>query len=135
MSSTRPRKNAATARTSDRPGKRERASTQASGKIARQVDGMLGFYHQPHFGRPSLALDLMEEFRPVIVTHVGLGQERWPIELTLTRRDQMGFRMLLGRQALRGRAVVDAGSSFREGRLDFGAPRARKGGRAEREEE
>ena len=96
---------------------------------------MLGFYHQPHFGRPSLALDLMEEFRPVIVTHVGLGQERWPIELTLTRRDQMGFRMLLGRQALRGRAVVDAGSSFREGRLDFGAPRARKGGRAEREEE
>jgi len=30
------------------------------------LDGMLGFYHQPHFGRPSLALDLMEEFRPVL---------------------------------------------------------------------
>jgi CRISPR-associated protein Cas1 len=30
------------------------------------LDGMLGFYHQPHFGRPSLALDLMEEFRPIL---------------------------------------------------------------------
>jgi CRISPR-associated protein Cas1 len=34
------------------------------------LDGMLGFYHQPHFGRPSLALDLMEEFRPVIADSV-----------------------------------------------------------------
>lgn len=30
------------------------------------LDPTLGFYHQPHFGRPSLALDLMEEFRPLI---------------------------------------------------------------------
>jgi CRISPR-associated protein Cas1 len=30
------------------------------------LDPLLGFFHQPHFGRPSLALDLMEEFRPVI---------------------------------------------------------------------
>jgi len=37
------------------------------------LDGMLGFYHQPHFGRPSLALDLMEEFRPVIADSVVLG--------------------------------------------------------------
>lgn len=34
------------------------------------LDAMLGFYHQPHFGRPSLALDLMEEFRPVIADSV-----------------------------------------------------------------
>ncbi|HEU5076891.1 MAG TPA: CRISPR-associated endonuclease Cas1, partial [Polyangiaceae bacterium] len=34
------------------------------------LDGMLGFYHQPHFGRPGLALDLMEEFRPVIADSV-----------------------------------------------------------------
>jgi CRISPR-associated protein Cas1 len=34
------------------------------------LDSMLGFYHQPHFGRPSLALDLMEEFRPVIADSV-----------------------------------------------------------------
>lgn len=30
-------------------------------------DPMSGFYHQPRFGRPSLALDLMEPFRPLIV--------------------------------------------------------------------
>jgi CRISPR-associated protein Cas1 len=30
------------------------------------LDPLLGFYHKPHFGRPSLALDLMEEFRPLL---------------------------------------------------------------------
>lgn len=30
------------------------------------LDALLGFYHQPRFGRPALALDLMEEFRPII---------------------------------------------------------------------
>ncbi len=30
------------------------------------LDPLLGFYHQPRFGRASLALDLMEEFRPVL---------------------------------------------------------------------
>lgn len=34
------------------------------------LDPMLGFYHQPHFGRPGLALDLMEEFRPLIADSV-----------------------------------------------------------------
>ncbi len=29
-------------------------------------DTMLGFYHQPRYGRPSLALDLMEEFRAIV---------------------------------------------------------------------
>ena len=49
--------------------------------------------------------------RPVILTHVSLGGESWPIEVTLTARDEMGFRMLLGRQALRRRFLVDAGRS------------------------
>lgn len=30
------------------------------------LDPYLGFYHQPHYGRPALALDVMEEFRPLI---------------------------------------------------------------------
>jgi CRISP-associated protein Cas1 len=34
------------------------------------LDSMLGFYHQPHFGRAGLALDLMEEFRPIIADSV-----------------------------------------------------------------
>jgi CRISPR-associated protein Cas1 len=31
------------------------------------LDPLIGFYHQPRFGRPALALDLMEPFRPLIV--------------------------------------------------------------------
>ena len=33
----------------------------------------LGFYHQPRYGRPSLALDMMEEFRPVIADATALS--------------------------------------------------------------
>jgi hypothetical protein len=61
-----------------------------------------------------------QELRPVIMTVIQVGEDRWPIELTLTRRDHMGFRMLLGRQTIRGRAVVDPGSSFRAGRRPTG---------------
>lgn len=53
-----------------------------------------------------------EETRLVVSTMLSVGGERWPIEITLTRRDEMGFRMLLGRQALAGRVVVDPASSF-----------------------
>ena len=56
------------------------------------------------------------ELRPVIETTVKIGEHVWPIELTLTRRDEMGFRMLLGRQGLRKRALVDPGRSFRAGK-------------------
>ncbi len=34
--------------------------------LAVGFDPYLGFYHQPHFGRPALALDLMEEMRPLV---------------------------------------------------------------------
>lgn len=36
-------------------------------------DPYLGFYHQPRYGRPALALDLMEEFRPLIADSVVVG--------------------------------------------------------------
>jgi hypothetical protein len=52
------------------------------------------------------------ELRFVIQTAVILNHQTWPIELTLTNRDSMGFRMLLGREAVRGRFLVDAGQSF-----------------------
>ncbi|MEY2406918.1 MAG: hypothetical protein QOH64_3358 [Acidimicrobiaceae bacterium] len=52
------------------------------------------------------------EVRPVIRTVALLRGERIPIELTLSRRDEMGFRMLLGRSAVRRRFLVDPGRSF-----------------------
>jgi hypothetical protein len=56
------------------------------------------------------------QLRPVIQTLVELGEFAFPIELTLTNRDKMSFRMLLGRQAVRQRFLVDAGQSFLQSR-------------------
>lgn len=52
-----------------------------------------------------------KEERPVIRTDIELGGRRWPIEITLTDRENMIFRMLLGRTAM-GEIVVDPTASF-----------------------
>ena len=52
------------------------------------------------------------QLRPAILTTVELDCLQWQIELTLTNRDVMGFRMLLGRQAVRDRFLVNPGKSF-----------------------
>ncbi|MEL6353936.1 MAG: ATP-dependent zinc protease [Cyanobacteria bacterium J06627_28] len=57
------------------------------------------------------------EKRPVIRTTVTAGEYQWPIELTLTNRDEMGFRMLLGREAVRRRFLVDSGQSYLQSTL------------------
>lgn len=54
--------------------------------------------------------------RPVIVTNIELFGITWAVELTLASRDKMGFRMLLGREAFRGRFLVDAGKSYYGGK-------------------
>ncbi len=41
--------------------------------LAAGFDPYLGFYHQPHYGRTALALDLMEEFRPIIADSAALA--------------------------------------------------------------
>ena len=62
------------------------------------------------------------EMRPVIrTTALVLGQQL-DIELSLTSRDEMGFRMLLGRSAVRRRFVVDPGRSFVGGGDRFSRP-------------
>lgn len=50
--------------------------------------------------------------RPVVETQIAIGATLHTVELTLITRDSMGFRMLLGRQAIRGRFLVDPGRSF-----------------------
>jgi hypothetical protein len=53
-----------------------------------------------------------EQHRIVIRPRVDVGGEIFEIDLTLTNRDAMGFRMLLGREATRGRFLVDPGASY-----------------------
>jgi ribosomal protein S6--L-glutamate ligase len=47
------------------------------------------------------------EQRYVIRAEIQIGETNWNVELTLTNRDSMGFRMLLGREAMSGRLLVD----------------------------
>ena len=54
--------------------------------------------------------------RPVILTNVTLLNTTWAVELTLANRDEMGFRMLLGREAIRRRMIVDPGRSYYNGK-------------------
>ena len=56
------------------------------------------------------------EKRYVVVADVELGDTRFPVELTLTNRDTMLFRMLLGRTALKKRFVVNPARSYVLGR-------------------
>ena len=55
------------------------------------------------------------EQRYVIETRLALGDIAWDAELTLTDRDSMRFRMLLGRTALHDRFLVDPAASYRIG--------------------
>lgn len=57
------------------------------------------------------------ESRYVVSTSIRLGDQQWETELTLANRDSMGYRMLLGRQAMSGKVVVDPGEQCLLGTL------------------
>lgn len=57
------------------------------------------------------------ELRYVINSQISFGENTWEIEVTLTNRDSMGYRMLLGRQAMAGRMLVDPQVSFQFGEI------------------
>lgn len=52
------------------------------------------------------------EMRYVVTVNIEIAGTMKSIELTLTNRDEMGFRLLLGRTALRDHYVVDPGRSY-----------------------
>lgn len=52
-----------------------------------------------------------KETRYVIQTPVIMAGQTWPIQITLTNRETMAYRMLLGREAMRGRLLVDPEAS------------------------
>lgn len=56
------------------------------------------------------------EERPVIRTDLRIGDDAHAIELTLARRDEMGFRMLVGREGIRRRFLVDPARSYLSGK-------------------
>jgi len=68
--------------------------------------------------RPVTSSNGTSEHRIVIRTDIVLGPYRFPTELTLTNRDDMGFRMLIGRKSLVKRYVVDPSVSLTLGEYD-----------------
>ena len=65
------------------------------------------------------------ERRVVIASMLDIGVDAWPIEITVTNRDTMLFRMLLGRTAMHGRIVVDPARSYLLKKTRRGTPPAR----------
>ena len=68
-----------------------------------------------------------EEERIVVLLTVQLAGRETVIETTLTNRDSMGFRMLIGREALRQGFLVDPAASFLGGRAPRHVRRANRG--------
>lgn len=63
--------------------------------------------------------------RIVIRTQLEIRRRRMWMDLTLANRDTMGFRMLVGREAIRERYLVDPSASYRAGtrrRKRYGGP-------------
>lgn len=58
------------------------------------------------------------EMRYVIESLISIGDKVWPIELSLTNRDTMRFRMLLGRRAMAYSAIVEPDVSYLHGKLN-----------------
>lgn len=59
------------------------------------------------------------ELRYVIETEVEMGARRWPVELTLTDRGAMNYRMLLGRTSIEDDMIVSPSLSFAQPELDY----------------
>ena len=53
--------------------------------------------------------------RYIVKTILRMGNREWPIQLSLANRDTMGFRMLIGRAALRQKTLIDPAASFLAG--------------------
>ncbi len=69
--------------------------------------------------REVISSNGVRELRYVIETGLCLVGLQWPIEVTLTNREHMTYRMLIGRQAIRSDMLVDCAVSFRQPRLSY----------------
>ena len=69
--------------------------------------------------RPVTSSNGQTEIRYVIESEIEIGGRRWPIELTLTNREKMSYRMLLGRSAIAEDMLVDVNSAQVQPSLSF----------------
>ena len=69
----------------------------------------------------------VSELRYVIGAKISVGSREWPIELSLTNRETMGYRMLLGRSAIPDDIAVRPGVSFEQPVLSYGIYRKKQG--------
>jgi len=69
----------------------------------------------------------VSELRYVIGTKISVGGRSWPIEVSLTNRETMGYRMLLGRSAIPEDISVRPGVSFRQPVLSHAVYRKKQG--------
>lgn len=60
------------------------------------------------------------EKRLTITTPIKIGEYVWNIEITLANRDSMGYRMLIGREAMKEKILVDPDNSFLLTKVDDG---------------
>lgn len=58
-----------------------------------------------------------KEWRYIIETPIAIGKRKWPIEVALTNRHMMHFRMLLGRRALQQGVLINPGRSYINGKM------------------
>lgn len=70
------------------------------------------------------------ELRYVIRSHILIGGKKWPIDISLTNRETMGYRMLLGRSALSEDISVVPSASFQQPELSFDVYRKRQSKRS-----
>lgn len=61
------------------------------------------------------------ELRYIIGAEIEMGGRRWPVELSLTDRGTMSYRMLVGRTSILEDMVVSPGQSFAQPQLGYGA--------------
>lgn len=66
------------------------------------------------------------ELRYVIQAHIKFGAQKWPIEISLTNRETMGYRMLIGRSALREDVSVVPAASFLQPQLSYAVYKKRQ---------
>lgn len=111
-----------------------RTSALHATSIVERPGGLVRFTVEPAPKHPELVVEIEtaivdrrevtssngdQELRPVIATKLEIAGRAWPIEITLTNRDAMLSRILLGRQALQHGILIDPASRYRQPRLSF----------------